>query len=122
MSTLKARQWARASTASGPVAVALGGVFDSIHTGTCTFQFSLDSKAQECHGFMTPAGNGRTGCLISNSRNSGASSPTSSTGGVVKKAAGPTDFLSPVLFVPKPRDPAELHLCVHFRRLNAVCR
>lgn len=40
--------------------------------------------------------------------------------GVVKKADGPTDFLSPVLFVPKPRDPTALRMCVDFRRLNAV--
>jgi hypothetical protein len=40
--------------------------------------------------------------------------------GVVKKAGGPTDFLSPVLFVPKPRDPEALRMCVDFRRLNEV--
>ena len=37
---------------------------------------------------------------------------------VVKKASGPTDFLSLVLFVPKPRNPDELRLCVDFQRLN----
>ena len=40
--------------------------------------------------------------------------------GVVKLADGPTDFLSPVLFVPKPRDPTALRMCVDLRRLNAV--
>ena len=40
--------------------------------------------------------------------------------GVVKKASGPTDFLSPVLFVPKPRRPDELRMCDDFRRLNLV--
>ena len=40
--------------------------------------------------------------------------------GIIKKADGPTDFLSPVLFVPKPRKPEELRMCVDFRRLNAV--
>ena len=42
--------------------------------------------------------------------------------GVVKKATAPTDFVSPVLFVPKPRDPEALRLCVDFRRLNAVTK
>ena len=42
--------------------------------------------------------------------------------GVIKKAEGPTDFLSPVLFVPKPRKPDELRMCVDFRRLNAVTK
>ena len=42
--------------------------------------------------------------------------------GVVKVADGPTDFLSPVLFVPKPRDPTALRMCVDFRRLNAVAK
>ena len=42
--------------------------------------------------------------------------------GVIKKADGPTDFLSPVLFVPKPRKPDELRMCVDFRRLNAVSK
>jgi hypothetical protein len=40
--------------------------------------------------------------------------------GVVKKASGPTDFYSPVLFVPKPRKPSELRMCIVYRRLNAV--
>jgi hypothetical protein len=40
--------------------------------------------------------------------------------GIIKKADGPTDFLSPVLFVPKPRKPEELRMCVDFQRLNAV--
>ena len=39
---------------------------------------------------------------------------------VVKKASGPTEFLPPVLFVPKPRNPDELRLCVDFRHLNDV--
>ena len=38
----------------------------------------------------------------------------------VKKASGPTDFLSPALFVPKPRNPDELRLCVDYRRLKYV--
>lgn len=42
--------------------------------------------------------------------------------GILKKANGPTDFLSPVLFVPKPRKPEELRMCVDFRRLNAVSK
>ena len=42
--------------------------------------------------------------------------------GVFKKASGPTDFLSPVLFVPKPRKPDELRMCIDFRRLNAVTK
>jgi hypothetical protein len=42
------------------------------------------------------------------------------TQGVNKKTSGPTDFLSPVLFVPKPRKPIELRMCIDFRRLNAV--
>jgi hypothetical protein len=42
--------------------------------------------------------------------------------GVIKKADGPTDFLSPVLFVPKPRKPNELRMCIDFRRLNAVSK
>jgi hypothetical protein len=51
--------------------------------------------------------------------------------GVIKKASGPTDFLSPVLFVPKPRKPKEvisdkcpkeLRMCIDFRRLNAVSK
>lgn len=42
--------------------------------------------------------------------------------GVIKKADGPTDFLSPVLFVPKPWDPTALRMCVDFRRLNAVAK
>ena len=42
--------------------------------------------------------------------------------GVIKKADGPTDFLSPVLFVPKPRDPTALRMCVDFRRLNQVAK
>jgi hypothetical protein len=42
--------------------------------------------------------------------------------GVIKRADGPTDFLSPVLFVPKPRKPDELRMCIDFRRLNAVSK
>ena len=42
--------------------------------------------------------------------------------GDIKKASGPTDFLSPVLFVPKPRKPDELRMCIDFRRLNAVTK
>ena len=42
--------------------------------------------------------------------------------GVIKKADGPTDFLSPVMFVPKPRQPDLLRMCVHFRRLNKVSK
>jgi hypothetical protein len=42
--------------------------------------------------------------------------------GIVRKASGPTDFLSPVLFVPKPREPVELRMCVDFRRLNSVTK
>ena len=42
--------------------------------------------------------------------------------GVIKRADRPTDFLSPVLFVPKPRDPSALRMCVDFRRLNAVAK
>lgn len=42
--------------------------------------------------------------------------------GVIKKATGPTNFVSPVLFVPKPRDPTALRMCVDFRRLNAVTK
>ena len=40
--------------------------------------------------------------------------------GVINKASGPKCFLSPVLFVPKPRKPAEPRMCIDFRRLNAV--
>lgn len=40
--------------------------------------------------------------------------------GVIRKASGPTDFLSPVLFVPKPRQPDALRMCMDFRRFNAV--
>ena len=42
--------------------------------------------------------------------------------GVVKKASEPTDFLSPVLFVPKPRQPEALRMCMDFRRLNSVTK
>ena len=42
--------------------------------------------------------------------------------GVIKKADGPTDFLSPVLIVPKPRQPDKLRMCVDFRRLNKVSK
>jgi transposase InsO family protein len=42
--------------------------------------------------------------------------------GIVRRASGPTDFLSPVLFVPKPRKPDELRMCVDFRRLNSVTK
>jgi hypothetical protein len=42
--------------------------------------------------------------------------------GVIRKASGPTDFLSPVLFVPKPRKPNELRMCIDFRRLNSVSK
>jgi Reverse transcriptase (RNA-dependent DNA polymerase) len=42
------------------------------------------------------------------------------TRGIIRKATGPTDFVSPALFVPKPRNPSELCMCIDFRRLNAV--
>ena len=42
--------------------------------------------------------------------------------GIIGKAEGPTDFVSPVLFVPKPHNPKELRMCVDFRRLNAVSK
>ena len=38
--------------------------------------------------------------------------------GVIAKAEGPTDFVSPVLFVPKPHNKQELRMCVDFRMLN----
>jgi hypothetical protein len=44
------------------------------------------------------------------------------TQGVIKKASGPTDFLSPVLFLSTPRKPKELRMCIDFRRLNAVSK
>jgi hypothetical protein len=37
---------------------------------------------------------------------------------IIRRADGPTDFISPVLFVPKPRNPSEVRMCVDFRRLN----
>ena len=40
--------------------------------------------------------------------------------GIIKKADGRTDFLSPVLFVPKPRKPEELRMCIDSRRFCAV--
>ena len=40
--------------------------------------------------------------------------------GIIKRADGPIDVLSPVLFVPKPRKPEELRICIPFWRLNAV--
>ena len=42
--------------------------------------------------------------------------------GVIKLAESPTDFVSPVLFVPKPRNPEALRMCVDFRKLNAVTK
>lgn len=42
--------------------------------------------------------------------------------GVIAPATAPTNFVSPVLFVPKPRDPTALRMCVDFRRLNAVTK
>jgi hypothetical protein len=41
---------------------------------------------------------------------------------VTTKADGPTDFLSPVLFVPKPRQLDRLQTCMDIRRLNKVCK
>jgi hypothetical protein len=40
--------------------------------------------------------------------------------GIVRRVPCPTDYLSPVLFVPKPRKPDELRMCVYFLRLNSV--
>lgn len=38
--------------------------------------------------------------------------------GIIGKAKGPTDFISPVLFVAKPHNKQELRMCVDYRLLN----
>jgi hypothetical protein len=42
--------------------------------------------------------------------------------GVITKAEGPTDFLSPVLFVPKSRQPDRPRMCMDLRRLSKVSK
>ena len=42
--------------------------------------------------------------------------------GVPTKASGPTDSLSPALFVAKPRNQNELRVCIDYRRLNAMSK